>query len=170
MSKLGKRIQKIYETVRNEPRQRLVAILLLTGALLYLASGALSSEEKQEQNVVQMPVTEAEQQLEQQLEQFLRQMQGVGKVQVLLSLERMKSTVYQVDQSRSSSASGETVQENTVAVSGEAVVQTVYEPIYRGAVIVCQGGDRAAVVQSIKAVVRSLTGLKNDQITVTKMQ
>jgi len=40
-----------------------------------------------------------------------------------------------------------------VIVSGEALVQTVYAPEYRGAVVVCQGGDRASVVQAVKAAV-----------------
>ena len=55
--------------------------------------------------------------------------------------------------------------------SGNAVVvtRTVY-PTYRGALIVCQGGDRAEVKLAVTEAVAALTGLSADRITVAKWQ
>ena len=49
------------------------------------------------------------------------------------------------------------------------VVRTVY-PTYRGALVVCQGGDRAEVKLAVTEAVAALTGLSADRITVAKWQ
>ena len=53
--------------------------------------------------------------------------------------------------------------------SGDApvVTRTVY-PTYRGALVVCQGGDRADVKLAVTEA--ALTGLSADRITVAKSQ
>ena len=55
--------------------------------------------------------------------------------------------------------------------SGDApvVTRTVY-PTYRGALVVCQGGDRAEVKLAVTEAVAALTGLSADRITVAKSQ
>ena len=55
--------------------------------------------------------------------------------------------------------------------SGDApvVTRTVY-PTYRGALVVCQGGDRADVKLAVTEAVAALTGLSADRITVAKSQ
>ena len=49
------------------------------------------------------------------------------------------------------------------------VIQTQY-PTYRGALVVCQGGDRAEVKLAVTEAVAALTGLSADRITVAKWQ
>ena len=49
------------------------------------------------------------------------------------------------------------------------VTQTAY-PTYRGALVVCQGGDRADVKLAVTAAVSALTGLPSDRVTVVKCQ
>ena len=41
-------------------------------------------------------------------------------------------------------------------------------PTYRGALVVCQGGDRADVRLAVIEAVSVLTGLSSDRITVAK--
>ena len=55
--------------------------------------------------------------------------------------------------------------------SGDApvVTRTVY-PTYRGALVVCQGGDRADVRLAVTEAVTALTGLTADRVTVAKSQ
>ena len=49
------------------------------------------------------------------------------------------------------------------------VTRTVY-PTYRGALVVCQGGDQADVKLAVTEAVAALTGLSADRITVAKSQ
>ena len=66
--------------------------------------------------------------------------------------------------------------ERDIVVVGEAengeeavVIRTVY-PRYRGALVVCQGGDRADVKLAVTEAVAALTGLSADRITVARCQ
>ena len=105
------------------------------------------------------------------LEQILTQIYGVGRVKVMLTQAEGEITVYQEDIDRSS----DSVREDTVLVSGDTrqemgLVRQVIPPKYLGAVIVCQGGDRASVQLSVVEAVSAVTGLTTDRITVLKMK
>ena len=52
----------------------------------------------------------------------------------------------------------------------EAVVLSRTYPTYRGALIVCQGGDRPEVQLAVTQAVAALTGLNSDRIAVAKWQ
>lgn len=115
-----------------------------------------------------------EEPLEARLERLLSQVDGAGAVSVLLTLEKGSRQTYQEDTQTKSDADGTQSQNQTVLVSagGEEApvpVQTTY-PIYKGAVVVCQGADRASVKLDIIRAVSSLTGLGSDKITVIKMK
>jgi stage III sporulation protein AG len=49
------------------------------------------------------------------------------------------------------------------------LVKQVLPPVYRGAVIACQGADSANIRLAIVEAVKSVTGLSSDRITVLKM-
>ena len=49
------------------------------------------------------------------------------------------------------------------------MARTAY-PTYRGALVVCQGGDRADVKLAVTEAVSALTGLSSDRVTVAKCQ
>lgn len=109
--------------------------------------------------------------LSQQLEQILSSIQGVGKVRVLLTVSAGETIVYQTD-----SDSGSTqVRKETVIITDsdrnqQALIQQVLPESYRGAIIVCQGGDSAAVKLAVVEAVSRATGLGADQISVLKMK
>lgn len=171
MNDLNARIQRLLDKLKHEPRQKWIVLLLLVGIGLYFTSSLLLQDQKELPAQTSVAEVKPEQQeLEQRLEALLHKVNGVGKVEVLLSLAQQQSTVYQVDEHQSSSETSQSIQRDTVIVSGAGLVQTVYAPSYRGAVVACEGGDRASVVQAVKAAVSSLTGLKSDQITVMKMK
>ena len=52
----------------------------------------------------------------------------------------------------------------------ETVVTGMAYPSYRGALVVCQGGDRADVKLAVTEAVSALTGLSSDRVTVAKCQ
>lgn len=106
--------------------------------------------------------------LEAELSSILSQIAGVGTAEVLLTEVSGSQTVYQMDTGQ--------IQNNlhTVIVmddnrSEQGLVQQVLSPVYRGAVVVCQGADNAHVRLSVVNAVKSATGLSSDCITVVKM-
>ncbi|MBE6954319.1 MAG: hypothetical protein E7449_00220 [Ruminococcaceae bacterium] len=170
MKNLLRRVEQLLETIKQEPRQKWIVLLLLLGVGLYLVSTLMLRDPQQPVKTETAAVQTQKPELEQRLAECLQKVNGVGRTEVILSLAQQQSTVYQVDEHQSSSEASQSIQRNTVIVSGEGLVQTIYAPQYRGAVVICEGGDRASVVQAVKAAVSSLTGLKNDQITVMKMK
>ena len=117
--------------------------------------------------------------LQQQMEEILSVMSGVGNVKVLLTVD--SDGERRLAQTTELSYSGEVTapedysrRSETVLVDGDSgeeavVVRTLY-PTYRGALVVCTGGDRAEVRLAVTEAVAALTGLTSDQITVAKWQ
>ena len=117
---------------------------------------------------------ETRQDISEELEDILGQIQGVGRVSVMITLATGEETVYQTDTDRSEGNDTFSEREDTVIVSGNGVqsglVQTVTPPTYLGAIIVCQGADRPTVQLAVIQAVSAVTGIGTDRITVLKMK
>lgn len=120
--------------------------------------------------------------MEARLEKLLSQAEGVGRVQVMLTLESGGSRTLACDTDASSDVSqsdtarndGNQVKTNHVILSdgsgGESTVTTREDaPVFRGAVILCQGADNAAVRLAVMQAVSALTGLRTDAIAVLQL-
>ena len=121
----------------------------------------------------------AERDLQADMEEILGTISGVGQVKVLLTVdsdgERQLAQNTELAYSGSTAAPedysrrSETVLVDSAEGDGTVVVRTVY-PTYRGALVVCQGGDRAEVKLAVTEAVAALTGLSADRVTVAKWQ
>lgn len=132
---------------------------------------ALPTEKQDRETTVSQPETQP-QVLQQELEQILSQIRGAGKVKVLLTELTGSQIVYQTDQDQrgEDSRNIKTVIITDKERNQNGLVHRVDPPVYLGAVIVCQGGDSAAVKLAIVEAVASVTGLSTDRITVLKMK
>ena len=109
--------------------------------------------------------------LQEQLAEILSAVQGAGKVKVLLTQARSEQTVYQMDiQEREDALTEDTVLVTAADRSQQGLVLHRITPKYQGAVIVCQGADKAAVRLALVEAVADATGLSTDAITVLKMK
>lgn len=164
LKSIGKQLQKF----------KYPAMILLLGLLLLLWPGKNVSAPVPEEAPAE--TVSEEQSIQEQVERILSCMEGAGKVRVLLTKSSGDETVYQTDVTQSHSADGtESRTETTVLIDqaggGEApaVIRTVYGA-YQGAVVACEGADRAKVRLEMVNAVASLTGLSADRITVIKMK
>ena len=107
--------------------------------------------------------------MEERLERILSQIEGAGAVQVLLTEEAGRQTLYQTDiQSDESRRTEDTVLVEDAARTENGLVRQTLEPIYRGAVVLCDGADQSTVRLAIVSAVSSVTGLGADRICVLK--
>ena len=157
-------------------KYKYVGLVVLIGAGLLLwpsgSDGTATSGSEQSE-------TTKQRELETEMADMLGSMSGVGQVKVLLTLE--SDGERQLAQDTELQYSGDTAapedysrRSETVLVDGESgdetvVVRTMY-PTYRGALVVCQGGDRAEVKLAVTEAVAALTGLSADRITVAEWQ
>ena len=153
-------------------KNRAVALVVLLGVLLMLLpTGKTEAQQPQRQETVSEP----RENLETRLEQILSQVSGAGNVRVLLTQERGETSVYQLDLQEVTDGDRREIRQDTVTVTGsdrqqEGLLTQVEAPRYRGAVIVCQGGDNPTVRLSVVEAVSGATGLPSNRITVLKMK
>ena len=127
------------------------------------------------------PETTAEETMAQQqkeMERILARIEGAGELHLMLTLESDGERTLAEDTEETLGGSQDAPESQsrreTVVLSvsgGEEVVVTRREsPVYRGALVVCQGADRAEVKLAVTQAVAALTGLGADRITVVKCQ
>ena len=142
-----------------------ILILVVGIGLMLLPT---SQQDKEEPSVIHKEDTCT---MSDSLEEILGKIDGVGRVSVMLTQSAGEITIYQ----QNSDQSLDTLREDTVIITGEnreeqGLVRQVIPPKFQGAVIVCQGGDRAVVQLAVVEAVCALTGLSSDKITVLKMK
>lgn len=150
-------------------KYKFVALILLLGVFLLLIPMDTSTE-KPKTVAVQIP--EQAHISQNDLISILENVKGAGRVNVLLSLENSSETDYQQDTDSGNATGG---RQTTVTVTDtnrneSGLVKKTTAPIYRGAIIVCDGADDPTVHLSIVNAVSNITGLRTNQISVLKMQ
>ena len=114
---------------------------------------------------------------EREMEAILSKVNGVGRVDVMLTLQSGTELVLASNSSLRYSGSPHNPDDydrssETVTVSGgsgsDVVVTQEKSPQYRGALVVCDGGDNDAVRLQIIEAVAALTGLGSDRIAVVR--
>ena len=155
--------QRILEVFR---KYRFAILILVVGAALMLIPENGQGKENTD-------TERAEVSLAGELTQILGQVNGVGKVQVMLTVSSGELTVYQYDEDIHSGESGSVRKETVIVTNSDrqetGLVQQIIPPSYLGAIVVCQGADSAAVRLAVVEAVSKVTGLSSDRISVLKM-
>ena len=124
------------------------------------------------------------QEIEQRLTQILSVTQGVGRVEVMLTLKAGTENIYAeesrdssrvlkdentvIEQTEDSETSLKTVQQGGGSET-PVVVKSIY-PEYMGAVIICDGADDATVRSRVLSAVFSVTGITSEKVAILKMK
>lgn len=154
-------------------KYKYILLILLLGVFLLLLP-----ERKTESPIQQELPAETQSiavDFSQSLAEILSNIEGAGRVNVLLYPSTGEETVYQTNTIEQTNTSGTSVQVETVIISqGSGVQQGLICQInpgsYRGVLIVCQGGNDPVVKLQILEAVSKLTGLGSHNISVLKMK
>lgn len=114
-------------------------------------------------------------QTEKAMEDILGKIDGVGRVEVMLTLHSGGERILAQDSSLRYSGSAQAPDSyerssQPVTDAGGVVVTQEKYPQYRGALVVCEGGGNDAVRFQVISAVSALTGLGSDRIAVVKWQ
>lgn len=152
--------------IRAIKKYRLVLLVFLIGVFLMMLPTAEENEEQITPSTVEMPPS-----FQDSLADILSKISGAGKVEVLLTESVGEQVQYQTDDTVSPDNSRRDTVLITNADREEAgLVTQITPPVYRGAIVLCQGADNANVRLSIVQAVMSVTGLTSDHISVLKMK
>lgn len=158
-------IGKVREKVTNWiGKYKYLVLIILVGVVLMLIPGRTEEETVTPEVSVTTPAVT----IDKELEQILSNIQGAGRVQVMLTVKSGEQVIYQTD-------TPGTDREDTVIITGQdreqaGLVQQILSPTYRGAIVLCQGADSPSVCLAIKDAVSKVTGLDASEISVLKMK
>ncbi len=124
--------------------------------------------------------------LEKDLCSILSSVKNAGKVEVMITLESGRETVYawqeKTSRDEKSTAndtnnriSKQNTYENEIVTVGsgstkEALIEKTLEPVVQGVIVVCSGGDDIKVVSDITNAVSVVLNIPTNRICVIKMQ
>ena len=146
-------------------KYKYVFLVVLAGVCLMLIPTGKKSAQQEE---VAAQSTTPKISIQDELTQILTNIQGAGRVQVMLTEQAGESIQYQMDQPSENRQDTVIVTDEERAQSG--LVQQILSPTYRGAIILCQGADSASVRLAIVEAVSKVTGLDASEISVLKMK
>ena len=159
-------------------KYKYAGLVALIGAVLLLWPSGNSNTGRSGSSAAETVLAAEAGDLQEQMEDILGTISGVGQVRVLLTLdsdgERQLAQDTELTYSGSAEAPEDYSRKSEIVLTdgeedGTVVTRTLY-PTYRGALVVCQGGDRADVRLAVTEAVASLTGLNADRIAVAKWQ
>ena len=165
---------------RNFNKYKYVLLVCLVGLLLAAWPTGQPDTSQQQSAAAQGEQFPQAQELERSLEETLSQMDGVGRISVMLTVKSGYRSVYAYDSqtsesSRTGSDSTETSSEKQQSMvfsggSSQPVTVRTDGPQYQGAVIVCDGAGSAEIRLALTEAVRALTGIPSDCISILKMK
>lgn len=144
-----KKLGKIKELIQNDRFRNYIVIAGIIGiALIFLSSyidfGSASDKRKDEEFSVKTYSTE----IESDLQSVISQIQGAGETRVLLTMENSIEYVYLDDSTTKTKE---------------------IEPLIRGVLVVCEGGDNPVVVERITLAVTKALDISTAKVCVTKL-
>lgn len=152
-------------------RLNLLVAAGLIGMVLLCLSEWIATPSKAEASLAQDQAAEQEDwagyaaELEQRLKRLIETVEGAGECNVMVTLAASEQTVYATDTEQ-----GETTSRSEHVLLGEeALIESITCPAIQGVAIVCEGGDDIHIQNTVTELVRALTGIGANHITVTKM-
>lgn len=191
--------KKIVEFVQQKKWKKMKKgdwlILVLAGVLLLILAMPVKEETIEKETDSEKTASKQEQEaekedyageLEERLEHVLEQMDGVGKVKVMITLSDYGEDVVEKDCTSTGSTTTETdsgggsrtiteneISNTTVYVEKDGenypYLQKEVTPKIEGIVVVAEGGDKPVVVSDISEVAMSLFSVEAHKVKVVKM-
>ena len=139
----------------NETCRKWVVIAGVAGIALIFLSGLFSPGKEETQEASSQPAAQSAQAYTQELEQSLAELvtniQGAGNAKVMVTVERSAEQVYAQEEKRSTQTtedrgSNNSTETNYILVkdadgSQRALAVTEVQPVVKGVVVLCDGGD-----------------------------
>lgn len=156
-------------------KYKYAVLVVLAGVLLMLLPGIGKSAEKDTSSPQQQESFSLEE-MEQKMENTLGQIQGAGRLHVMLTLKSGSEIQVAEDTDVSQEENGsydsrrQPVTVNRGSGYQDVVITGQIYPVFQGAVVVCEGADDSAVRLAVTEAVSALTGLGTDKISIVKWQ
>ena len=155
-------------------KYRYAAIVLVIGIAL-MVFPVPSGDNRENVEEKQTVPAELSISVEDRLEKILSQIDGAGRVEVMLTIAFGEEKLYQYDEDTSVSDTANSIRKTVVTVTDSqrnetGLIRQINPPVYMGAVIICQGAENPTIKLAIVDAVSKATGLGANEISVLKMK
>ena len=149
-------------------KYRAALIVLLAGVLLLVSGGREEKTDAAQTDADSFSLSD----FETQLCRRLSAIDGAGRVELMLSLEQTGEAVYAVN-TRETGGAASSRESDVAVISSSGYGETPVTvknvlPTFRGAIVLCDGAENAAVRLAVTQAVETVCGLTSDRITVLK--
>ncbi|MBR1445265.1 MAG: hypothetical protein IJ583_17225 [Firmicutes bacterium] len=174
-------LRKIFKEKKLAPS---LAAAAMIGIMLMIMGGDIfgskedKTEEKQAESINDNRNNEYEDMLERRLENIFGEIEGVGRIKVMVTVENRGEIV--VDKEKNSEEENESGErgktsqkreEKTVVLNNsEPLVLKENEPRVSGILIICEGGDNVEIKKSLMSAAEALLNIEVHKIEVLKMK
>ena len=136
---------KLKEYINGDKRIKLILILGIAVIILIALSGLNGRKAEAVSTVSADELYQYEKKLEERLTDILTQIDGVGKIKVMVTLDTSEENEY-----------GKT----------KDVLLSVKAPSVRGVIVVCDGGDNIIVKEKVTSAVSGVFGISTTRVSV----
>lgn len=172
---------KLKALFKSEKRVRILALLGALGVLLLCLSELLPhtrTAQKEDTAKTQTDVNDFCELTEKKLSELIAQVEGAGRVQVMLTIESSDEKIYAADEKSNTKTDGDAEQKSYdsqyVLVDGASgdtgMLLKTNAPKVKGVIIVCDGGENPAVANQITNAVSAALGVGANRVSVLKMK
>lgn len=169
--------RNLWNSIMNGKQNLLV--LFLAGILLVVLamptekkeeSLVEESEETQEKDITEGKENQYEQKMEQRLSRILADVEGVGKNEVMITLQSTSEKVIEKDAEKDDALQRETTVYRKIRDEEDPYVKKEITPKIEGVVVIAEGGDEPIIIQNITEAVQALFDVDTHKIKVMKLQ
>ncbi len=157
-------LDKIKDVYKNSPRLFIYICVGLICIVLLIFMGDNNTIDESA-DVLPNPQTEYARQLEKQLKLVISQIEGVGKVSVMVTVEGTVEYNYQQDISVSENREDK---ETVIISNKEPLVKSIYNPKVSGVLVICDGGDNVIIKEKIIYAVSSVLDIPTNKVYITR--
>lgn len=170
--------EKIEEKLRGK-ENRVRRVLIAVGAagilMIGLSEWLPSCRQKEVPGAPRtLTATQVETALEERITALVSEIDGVGSCRVMVTLEHGVQFVYATDQTLSKAGDTSSGSEKTLIVETDSgpvgLLVTELQPVVKGVVVVCAGGDDPAVCERVTAVISTAFDMVSRRVCVVKQQ
>lgn len=175
---LPRLIKLILERASKNKKIILIVSVGLVGMLLVAFSSPGRDKTEAGNQMPQNNEVQKSGETEKSLSEFLQNINGAGRVEVMITYESGNENVYAVD-TQQNSLRAENGEEEIKNSSEHIIIKTdgnenglevkeIY-PKVRGVAVICQGGDNPVIKEQITAMVCALFNINSTQVSVARM-
>ena len=156
------------EKIKKDKKLQIALVVILSIVTIFiLFKGFINDDSEAEETFsVDTYVTS----LENRLEKVLKQVDGAGKVSVVITVESGMETVLAMKTTINETSNGREIEESPIVVNGKTVTVKECYPKIVGVLIVAEGADNLTVFRKIQQATVSLLDINVNQVEILTMK